>query len=227
MNDIPVSVGRALEDSGKRCAWCVVAWLLGASCVSCARRDDPVSPSNGHYVDPGPVNAVVPDRLQRLLAFESRDIVSDTGTLRVRYTLPVPKSWPGSDPFITPIDKLHHGNSSIVVEPSCGKLYCDPKDPNDAIDREFGLGRWKTTPRVVDSRDILRDERRDHQRVIVFKNHDRTHRGSGEDDSTTIVVAMWNKTALRHHRCTADLAAEIQEAVPAFEKACELMVVHE
>lgn len=201
---------------------CSMALLIAASG---ACRRGPGS-SQTVYVDPAPVNALVPEKMARLLEFESRDIIGGLYT-NVRYTLPVPKSWPGIDLILRPTDKLNNGDSSLLVEPSCDALYCEPEDPNAAIDRQFGIGQLPRTPRDRDAIEIVRDERRDHQRVVVYQYRFDKYGYVEDGRLTSIQVAKWKPGALRYHVCIADLAVELAGAEAAFEKACELMVVHE
>lgn len=197
--------------------------LLIATSGAC--RHDPGS-SQKIYVDPAPVNALVPEKMDRLLEFESRDVIGGLYT-NVRYTLPVPKSWPGTDLILRPTDKLNNGDSSLLVEPSCDEFYCEPEDPNVGIDRKFGIGQLPRTPRDRDTIEIVRDERRNHQRVIVYQYRFDRDGYVADGRSTSIQVATWKPGALRYHVCIADLAVELKGAEAAFEKACELMVVHE
>lgn len=115
----------------------------------------------------------------------------------------------------------------MSFKPSCADFYCEPEDPNDAIDREFGLGKLPRSASPEDRWEIVRDDRREDLRILVLHHHSLDVRSDDRDEPIAIRVAKWKKGALRYHVCEATLAVELREAAPAFEKACELMVVHD
>ena len=158
-------------------------------------------------VDVAAVNALVPAKYQYKLVFASRDVTSGLHR-HVTYTLPVPEGWKSDDiGAAAPVDKDVNGDSMVWVHSSCDDAQCVPSDPNAAIDHELRLVQ------------VLRDERADHRRVVTARPL------LPGRDLLNIKVYWWENGAPEYHACEVQLGPGLQEAAPAFEKACELAVV--
>jgi hypothetical protein len=159
-------------------------------------------------VDVGAVNALVPAKYKYRLEFAPRDVTSGLHR-HVTYTVPVPKGWKSDDiGGAEPVDKAVNGESSIWLHSSCDEAHCSPGDWNAAIDQELEL------------LDVVRDERGDHRRVVMARP------GLPGSDLLSVKVYWWVDGEPEYHACEVRLGAGLQEAAPAFEKACELAVVH-
>jgi hypothetical protein len=149
------------------------------------------------------VNALVPAKDKYKLEFEPRDLTAGLHR-QVTYTVPVPKGWRAND-----VGGAENGDSSIWLHSSCDAESCTPQDWNALIDHDLRL------------LDLQRDERGDHRRVVVAKP------GALPRDWLAIKVYWWVDGATEYHACEATLGPGLQEAAAAFEKACELAVVHD
>jgi hypothetical protein len=157
-------------------------------------------------VDVGSVNALVPAKYKYRLAFASREVTSGVHR-HVKYTVSVPKDWKADDiGAVEPVDKTVTGDSMMWLHSSCDDAHCAAADWNAAIDKELELV------------EVIRDERGDHRRVVTLKP-------LVNSDLLGIKVYWWVDGEPEYHACEVRLGAGLQEAAPAFEKACQLAVV--
>ena len=180
--------------------WCGVL-AAGIASSGCKKR----SP-----LDVASVNALVPVKYKYKLEFEAAEITGGTHR-RVTYVVPVPKHWTVDDRvgMAAPTDKLANGDATMWVHSSCDEEPCRPSDWNVAIDEELKL------------LDVLKDERGDHRRVVAVKSALPNRPG------IAVKVYWWTDGASEFHACEASLGPGLEDAAPAFQKACELAIVRE
>jgi hypothetical protein len=162
-------------------------------------------------IDVASVNALVPIKYRYKLQFEVKEVTSGVFR-RYTYTLPVPKGWKidGVIGSVDPVDTVANGNSSFGVWSSCDGPQCVGEDWNAKIDEDYRYA-YK-----------LRDERSPGRRVIVTQ--------SALDPSRDDVgfAVYWSKPSeVEYHECGASLSPALKDAEAAFERACELAIVHE
>jgi hypothetical protein len=186
-----------------------VVVAVGALCTiaGCSSRD---------RIDVSAVNAAVPERLKYRLDFEPREI-TDGLHKRTTFVVPAPTSWRSTGiGSIEPADPLLDDDSSIRVASGCDAFTCTTSDASSEIGQLIHMHFL----------DVVRDERTEHRRVVVGKavmTDMSNHR-----DATTVMVFWWpNDNAPDYNFCEVRLAAGSKDALPAFEKACELARVSE
>ena len=153
-------------------------------------------------IDAAAVNALVPEPLKAKLVFEKRDIVLDQGTKHT-FTVAAPKGWKQRSKMFGALEPESGGfGTEMSVGTNCNGA-CEPKDWAKESD-EVNFAPLATATKI-------KDEKSKGRRTMIATFGDETH----------VVVVWWTEGASVYFSCTAKFGAELKDAAPAFEKACQ------
>ena len=199
--------------------WLVCAGLLAmmaiVGCGKSADRKEGAAPGADKapvVVDVAAVNALVPAGLKDKLVFEKRELVIERGKRKTKYTIAAPRDWAQSSTMFAHLraDDKAHMLTRLEVGANCDGE-CSPK-PWQAI-----ADRVNFAPRAKGK--VLKDEAAPGRRTMVAVVD------SGGARTTDVVVAWWSEGAKNYHTCTASLGEGFEEAAPAFDRACQAVVI--
>jgi hypothetical protein len=162
-------------------------------------------------IDVAAVNALVPAALKDRLVFEKRDLVIERGKHTTTYTMAAPVGWAqGSRLFahLKANDQAGLG-SRLEVGSNCDGE-CTPK-PWEAI-----ADRVNFAPRAKGK--VTKDDRAPGRRTMIA---DAGSAGAG----SVVVTAWWSDGDRSYHTCTAALDDTLEDAAPAFDKACQAVAI--
>lgn len=203
-----------MRSSGRCGAVAVVALWSAASCKSDrAPTEGSAAPSPpAPVIDAAAVNALVPAALKDKIAFERRELATERGGHPVAYALAAPSGWAQTSKMFAHLRPTGATGTAprFEVGSNCDGP-CTAKAWDEISDRvHFApLARGK----------VLKDERAAGRRTMIAEL------GDADERRTQIVVAWWRDTDPRYHVCTAVLDAALAPAVPAFERACQVVAV--
>jgi hypothetical protein len=189
--------------------------LLTAACGKKAGGDsDGGDLGTGIAADPAAVNALVPAAFKDKLVFEKQDIATDLGRTKTTFTLAFPKGWKRSSEmfanFDAPSDAGLGFGSQMKVSSNCGGE-CKPKDWNKVVDEYFQS--------VTTGNKVVKDVKGKTSRLFVSEST------GGMGPATDVVYAWWTDGGKESYLCSAKIATEGKDTVPAFEKACQAVAV--
>jgi hypothetical protein len=192
-----------------------VAGSLGA-CGKSDKKDGGTSTSSAGKpevtIDVAAVNALVPPALKDRLVFDKRDLVIERGKHKTTYTIAAPRNWPQDSKrfaHMKPDDKAGFVARFEIGSNCDGE--CSPK-PWEAI-----ADRVNFAPRAQGH--VQKDDRAPGRRTMIAQVD-----GNGAT-KTEVVVAWWIDGDKSYHTCTASLDEALQDAAPAFEKACQAVAI--
>jgi len=184
--------------------------VIGA--IGCGKKGSEAK-GTGLAIDAAAVNSLVPAPLKDKLVFEKRDIVLKRGRSNTTYTLAAPKGWQQGMESFGSLDAPKDSGMGFFTKFSVGSNcdgQCKPKEWEQIADKvHFApLSKGK----------VLKDVKGKGTRLMIAE-------GDGGMKTTEVVFAWWTDGADSYHTCQATLDAEIKDAAPAFEKACQAITV--
>ncbi|MEJ7602950.1 MAG: hypothetical protein WKG01_33995 [Kofleriaceae bacterium] len=160
------------------------------------------SPATTVTIDAAAVNALVPEPLKAKLVFEQRDVVLDQGTKHT-FAVAAPKGWKQRSTMFGALEPESGGfGTEMKVGNNCDGA-CEPKDWATVSDKVHFAQLAKAT--------VVKDDKATGKRTMIATQGDETH----------VIVVWWTEGASEYFSCTAKLGAELKDAAPAFEKACQ------
>jgi hypothetical protein len=170
------------------------------------------SDSPAAVVDVAAVNALVPATLKDKLVFEKRELVIERGKRKTTYTLAAPRDWAQRSKMFAHLraDGSAPPFTRLEVGSNCDGE-CSPKAWQPIVDRV------NFAPRARGN--VLEDDRGPGRRTMIAVVD------SAGATMTEIVVAWWSDGARSYHTCTASLGEAFKDAAPAFDRACQAVVI--
>lgn len=170
--------------------------------------------STGLAIDAAAVNSLVPEPLKSKLVFEKQDVVLERGKdSTTTYTLAYPKGWKQGMKMFGNLEAPKDAGigffTKMSVGPNCDGE-CKPKEWEKIADQVHF--EPLTTGKV------LKDVKGKGTRLMVAES-------AGSTSTTEVVFAWWSNGASEYHTCQATLDADIKDAAPAFEKACQAITI--
>lgn len=183
--------------------------VVTAALFACGRAGDKAKASPAVVtIDVAGVNALVPADLKAKLVFEKTDAVEQLGHHLRTYTLAAPKGW---TPKMQGFASLKGGDelgflTSLDLGNNCDGM-CAPKDWAATSDKALFSQFAKDT--------VIKDEKKPNSHLLI----------SERDTTTFVAYAWWANGARRYHSCLVTLEKQVSAAAPAFEKACQAVMV--
>jgi hypothetical protein len=191
--------------------------LAAVAVVGCGKRERQDSAAAGPggaavVVDAAAVNALVPAALKDALVFEKRELVTERGKRKTRYTIAAPRGWAQSSAMFAHLraDDKAHVLTRLEVGANCDGE-CSPKPWQAVADRVNFAPRAKGK--------VIKDEAGPGRRTMIAVVD------SGGARTTDVVVAWWSDGAKNYHTCTASLGEGFEDAAPAFDRACQAVAI--
>jgi hypothetical protein len=199
-------------------AYGIVTLVIAAGC---GKKDDgpkgdkadkKADKAGAGTIDVAAVNALVPAALKDKIVFEKRDLVIEQGRDKTTYTLAAPKTWTQDSKMWANLKADDKGGffSGMKVGTDCDGE-CKPKAWEQIADKNFFAPHAKGK--------VSKDEKSPGKRTMI----------SDMDESgvktTDVVVAWWTEGDSSYHTCVAKLDESVKDAAPAFDKACQVIIV--
>jgi hypothetical protein len=163
-------------------------------------------------IDAAAVNALLPAALRDHLVFERRELVTDRGGHKATYSLAAPSGWAQTSKLFAHLRPA--GSAAQVPRFEVGDN-CD--GPCTAKPWEPIVDRVHFAPLAKGK--LIKDDHVAGRRSMIAEL-------AGDGGSVThVVVAWWNDRERSYHLCSAQLDEALRAAAPAFDKACQAVVI--
>ena len=186
------------------------AVALGVAIAACGKDDRAATKRPAVMIDVAAVNALVPPALRAALVFEQRALVIERGQHTTTYTMAAPRGWPQTSTRFAHLQGDPGTVTRLEVGSSCDGE-CTPRPWAAVADRVNFAPRAKGK--------VRKDDQGPARRTMIAD----VERGGAR--TTDVVTAWWTDGASRYHTCIAWLGAALQDAAPAFERACQTVAI--
>jgi hypothetical protein len=197
--------------------WAAIAACVAASAAATACKSDPKPapaaappgpPASPVAIDVAAINALVPAALRDRLIFERRELTVERGGHKATYTVAAPSGWTQTSKLFAHLRPA--GSAAQVPRFEVGNN-CD--GPCAAKAWEPITDRVHFAPLAKGK--LIKDDHVAGRRTMIAQLSGVTH----------VVVAWWNDSERSYHICSAQLDEALAAAAPAFDAACQAVVI--